>query len=500
MKILDFKNIKWLLLITFILHLITSINSVGFHHLDEHYQILEFANYKLGNNQPSDLPWEFEAKLRPAVQPAIAFLIIKFSQSIGITDPFTQSIFLRILSFLLSLLSVCLLLYAFKEEIKSKTLLKWFLYLSFFLWFAVYSHVRFSSEGWSGSLFFIGFALFYYFKHKGLSNFNLISIGIIFGFAFIFRYQVGLLVFGLILWLLFIDRMKFKNLIILTTGIIAAILIGVFIDKWFYGSWTFSAWNYFQFNILQGRVSNFGVHTWHFYITEIFIKGVPPFSLFLIFLPIFWFVYKPKSSLTWMFIPFLLIHFLIGHKELRFLFPLINIIPLFIVLAVQELEKKKFKKIGLYLQGKKFRWFIYLFLIVNSIYLINICFRPADYYVSLYQFIYKNYKDVKTELIFSNEDPYLRAPEPANFYKSKNLLTKIILNTDSLQYVVTENKFDKILFMTDTFLLDNKYKTGSVEFKKVYSNLPKWVENFNYNHWLERTRIFTLYEISKIQK
>ena len=172
MKILDFKNIKWLLLITFILHLITSINSVGFHHLDEHYQILEFANYKLGNNQPSDLPWEFEAKLRPAVQPAIAFLIIKFSQSIGITDPFTQAIFLRILSFLLSLLSVCLLLYAFKEEIKSKTLLKWFLYLSFFLWFAVYSHVRFSSEGWSGSLFFIGFALFYYFKHKGLSNFN----------------------------------------------------------------------------------------------------------------------------------------------------------------------------------------------------------------------------------------------------------------------------------------------------------------------------------------
>ena len=121
-----------------------------------------------------------------------------------------------------------------------------------------------------------------------------------------------------------------------------------------------------------------------------------------------------------MFIPFLLIHFLIGHKELRFLFPLINIIPLFIVLALQELEKKKFKKIGLYLQGKKFRWFIYLFLIVNSIYLINICFRPADYYVSLYQFIYKNYKDVKTELIFSNEDPYLRAPEPANFYKSKN--------------------------------------------------------------------------------
>ncbi len=500
MKILEFKNIKWLLLITLILHLITSIYSVGFHHLDEHYQIIEFANYKLGNNLPSEMPWEFEAKLRPALQPAIAFSIIKFSQTIGVTDPFTQAIFLRILSSLLSLLSVLMLLYAFKEEVKSKTLLKWFLYLSFFLWFAVYAQVRFSSEGWSGSFFFIGFALIYYFRNKGLSTFNLINIGIIFGFAFIFRYQVGLMILGLILWLLFIERMKFKKIIFLLTGIITAILIGVLIDKWFYGIWTFPAWNYFQFNILQGKASIFGVQPWYFYITEIFIKGVPPFSIFLIVLPIFWFIYKPKNSFTWILIPFLSAHFLIGHKELRFLFPLINIIPLFTVLAVQELEKNKFKKIGLYLYGKKFKWFVYLFVIVNSIYLINICFRPADYYVSLYQFIYENYNNVKTELIFSNEDPYLRAPEPANFYKSKNLVTKSVLNPDSLRYVVNNNKFDKILFMTNTFLLDNKYKTGSVKFKKVYSNLPKWVENFNYNHWLERTKIFTVYEISKVKK
>ncbi len=500
MKLLVLKNIKWLLLLTFILHLITSIYSVGFHHLDEHYQILEFANYKLANNRPSDLPWEFQAKLRPAIQPAIAFLIIKASQTTSITNPFTQTIILRILSSILALISVVMLINVFKDEVKSEKLLKWFLYLSFFLWFAVYAQVRFSSEGWSGSLFFIGFALLYYLKEKKLSDFNLIGLGIIFGFAFIFRYQVGLMIFGLILWLLFIDKMKIKNLILLAVGILTAILIGVLIDKWLYGSWTFTAWNYFQFNIIKGMVSKFGVHPWHFYITEIFWKGVPPFSIFLILLPLFWFIFKPKNVFTWMLIPFLLVHFLIGHKEFRFLFPLINIIPLFVVLGLQELSKEKFKKIGLIIQSRKWRWFIYLFVFVNSIYLINICFRPADYYVLLYQYIYDNYKNVNTELIFSNEDPYLRAPEPANFYKSKNLKTKNVLNPDSLQYVVNENKFDKILFMTDTFLLNDKYKIGNLEFKKVYSNLPKWVENFNYNNWLERTRIFTLYEISRIQK
>ena len=180
MNILNFKNIKWLLLITFILHLITSINSVGFHHLDEHYQILEFANYKLGNNQPSDLPWEFESKIRSAVQPALAFLVINFSQTIGIYYPFTQSIIFRILSSLLSLLSVCLLLFAFKEEIKSETLLNRLLHLYFFLLFAVYSQVCFSSEGWYVSLFFIGFALLYYFYSNSLSNFNFFILCIIF--------------------------------------------------------------------------------------------------------------------------------------------------------------------------------------------------------------------------------------------------------------------------------------------------------------------------------
>ncbi len=500
MKILEIKNIKWLLLLTLVFHLITSVYSVGFHHLDEHYQILEFANFKLGNNQPSDLPWEFEAKLRPAVQPAIAFTVIKASQSIGITDPFTQAIILRILSSILSLLSVVLLVYLFKDEIKSEKLLKWFLYLSFFLWFAVYAQVRFSSEGWSGTFFFIGFALLHYLKTKEKSQLNFLFIGFILGFAFIFRYQVGLLIFGLLLWLLFIDKMKFKKILLICFGITAAILIGVLIDKWFYGSWTFSAWNYFQYNIIKGKVSDFGVHPWYFYFTEIFWKAVPPFSLFLIFLPLFWFIVKPKNVFTWMLVPFLLVHFLIGHKELRFLFPLINIIPLFIVLGIQELEKDKYKKIGLILQGGKWKWFIYLFAAVNFIYLINVSFRPADYYVSLYRFIYRNYKAVNTELIFTNEDPYLRAPEPANFYKSKNLITKSVLNPDSLKYIVNENKFDKVLLMTDTFLLDDKYRTADVEFKKVYSNLPKWVENFNYNNWLERTRIFTLYEISKTKK
>jgi len=499
MKLLKLKNFKWLILISFLFHLITSIYSVGFHHLDEHYQILEFANYKSGNNLPSDLPWEFEAKLRPAIQPAIAFLIIKSSQTIGITDPFTQAMIMRILSSLISMLCVILLIYVFKDEIKSEQYLKWFLFLSFFLWFSVYAQVRFSSEGWSGSIFFIGFALLYYFKTKEKIIFIPFLIGLIFGFAFIFRYQVGFLILGLLLWLLIIDKYNFKKIFLIVFGIIAAILIGVLIDKWFYGEWTFSAWNYFQFNIVKGKVSNFGVHPWHFYLTEIFWKAVPPYSLFLIFMPIFWFIFKPKNIFTWMFIPFLLVHFLIGHKEFRFLFPLINIIPLLVVLGFHELGKDKFKNFGLFFQRKIFRWFIYLFVVVNTIYLINICFRPADYYVSLYKFIYKDYKDIKTELIFFNEDPYLRAPEPANFYKSKNLTTKSVLDPDSLQFVVNENKYDKILFMTDTFLLNEKYRSQNVEFKKIYSNLPKWVENLNYNNWLERTRIFTLYEISKIK-
>lgn len=490
------ENLKLILSFSILLHLVASVNSVGYHHRDEHYQIIEFAGLKTGINQRADLAWEYNERVRPAIQPALAYLIIETSDLIGISNPFDQTMIMRILSSLFSIICMYLLFMAFEDEIKSSRLKAWFLFLSFFLCFFFYLQVRFSSENWSGLLFFTGFALYFYKKYKHTSLF-LISIGLLLGLSFLFRYQSGFLILGFMLWLLFVKKEKFKNLIILFSGIIAAILIGIFIDRWFYNEWTITIWNYFNVNIIQGKASGFGTQPWYFYITETLKQGLPPFSIFLILGFLILFIGKYKSVFTWTLLPFILVHFIIGHKEFRFLFPILNVVPIIVVLSIREilLVRDKYISIKFKILFRKvyWNWLIYLFVIVNTVYLIIVCIRPADIYVALYKFIYNNYNNEKTVLLYMDKDPYLVTPEPANFYKSRKLET--IKYSDSINIDSLYAKDNKVIFLSESYSDISKLKFSNIEMERVYRTIPGWMDEFNFNHWLERTKVFSLYEL-----
>ena len=60
--------------LSFALHLSASIFSEGRTHPDSDYQILEYANFKVGNESNLTLTWEFFEQIRPALQPALAYL------------------------------------------------------------------------------------------------------------------------------------------------------------------------------------------------------------------------------------------------------------------------------------------------------------------------------------------------------------------------------------------------------------------------------------------
>src|ERR1700757_84805 len=78
------KYFIWGLLI----NIVAAWFSVGYHHPDEHFQILEVCNYKLENSPVTDLPWEFAAKIRPGLQPFIAYCFITVFNAVGINSPF----------------------------------------------------------------------------------------------------------------------------------------------------------------------------------------------------------------------------------------------------------------------------------------------------------------------------------------------------------------------------------------------------------------------------
>src|SRR6516165_10768535 len=84
-------------------HLIAAWYNGGFLNADEHYQIIEFAQYKLGRQPPSALAWEFGATMRPALQPWLAAGAIRLGEAVGVSSPFAIAFALRIVSTLLAL-------------------------------------------------------------------------------------------------------------------------------------------------------------------------------------------------------------------------------------------------------------------------------------------------------------------------------------------------------------------------------------------------------------
>ena len=460
---------------------IASIFSLGYHHLDEHFQLLEFASLKLGLTTEENLPWEYHNQMRPSLQPWIVVGVYKTLGLIEINSPFSIAFVLRLMSASLSLVAMCLVYRTFSQKIDDSILGKWFLLLSFLLWFLLYNGVRFSAENWSGSLFAIAFSL-YFLRLRPSAGF-FIGIGALMGISFVIRYQAAFLVIGFMSWLLLIEKEKFLRLVYLSIGLLSVILLGVLCDRLFYGEWTIVMWNYFDLNLLQDKVSGFGIDPWWHYIQVFFIKGIPPFSLvFLITVPLFLF-FKRKSPVTWTIVPFLFIHFYIGHKELRFLFPIAIFLPFIIIKGIEIVQERYLKSL---LSNKAFSLFISTFFIVNYVAILAIVFLPADNRISLYRSIYNQYSE-ETILYYLDDNPYDRATG-INFYKRKNLSFQQLESIDSLP---------KTYGIKPLLVFKDREAIEGVEAKShlVYSSFPDWIRYLNFNGWLDRTDAWYVYEL-----
>ena len=472
---------KTVIIFSAVILFITCVFSLGYHHLDEHFQILEFAALKLDLTVPQNLPWEYHSKMRPSFQPAMVVWVSKSLEIIGISSPFTISFFLRLISASISLLAVWSLYRVFLKEISDLTLKKWLLIFSFLFWILVYNSVRFSSENWSGAFFVLGFSYYFLNLKKRFSEFFV--LGILLGFSFLFRYQAAFLVVGFVAWLAIIKREKISSMFFSFLGILLIIAVGLLFDYWYYEEWTIAMWNYFELNLLQDKVSGFGLEPWWYYISEFSVKGIPPFSILILLSFVVVFIYLKKSAITWSIFPFLLVHFLIGHKELRFLLPLVFFIPF---IMIKSLELAQNKLIPRLLFNKIFRIMMFTFIAINFGALLVISLLPADNRISIYKIIYDNYQ-VETKLYYKDENPYDRA-SGINFYKRNNLS---VLQLDSLDFQKLQaNKPSLIAF-------SKKPNKGDIKlnYKLIYKSYPDWIKIFNFNGWVERSDCWYLYEL-----
>lgn len=331
------ERLIWLL--SFLVICITAYFSTGYFHADEHYQIIEFAGYKLGWNQANDLTWEFRDQIRPTLQPWIGVWVFGTFKALGIKDPYSLAFFLRLLSGLLFLVALHFFFKQTKEKFNRYDfdggLWQTIYLLAFTLtWFIPYLAVRFSSETASAICLLVAFGYLMNDLKRIKKGF---FIGFILGLAFLFRFQSAFAILGIGCWFVFFKRTEGRILSQLILGIVVTILLGVLLDSLFYGQLAFTPWNYFNQNILQGMASNFGEEPASYYLMNSFRLPTTFIGSLFIISFLYALILNYKSPLIWGLLFFIIGHLLVGHKEERFLFPVAFFIPWFVVTFLYDL-------------------------------------------------------------------------------------------------------------------------------------------------------------------
>lgn len=402
----DLKNkIYFWFALALIFHLITPILSVGYFHPDEHFQILEFLGVKLYGTPTERLAWEYNSHIRPWFQ---IFTYYVFIYPFKSASPFHIATTLRIFSSLLAFVSTIFMtktVFSFFKKDAQKHY--WLIFLTL-LWFIPYVHARTSSDNFATAIFFIG--LYFFLKRE-----KLLLSGLLLGFSFITRFQMGLLILPLFIWAQFIGKYRLKELLITSSTIILAIGLGVLIDYWGYGLWVFTPWNYFKANIVDSIASNYGTGPiWDYFKLSI-KRGGGPIGIILLLSMIIGWKNNPKHVFTWISAPFFIIHCLIPHKELRFLLPLYPVALYYLVLLPLPQTTKEFF-------GRKS---IKALMAVNIILLMAISLTPSRFGVSYKKYIYDNSTPQDT-IYFSSLSPYEKFHTYYNIYipKVKKIIDK----------------------------------------------------------------------------
>jgi GPI mannosyltransferase 3 len=473
--------------------IICSWFSIGFYQADEHFQILEFCNYKMGHSPATDLCWEYQQKARASLLPGIAYLVGEVMNWCNLYNPFTLAFLLRLFTaiagwFITS--KMCLLLLPKLKNPVSERLL---ILMSFFLWFMPYLAVRFTPENVSGIILLYALYLILSIDEKTTAIYaRYMAAGLFFGIAFFIRFQVAFAIGGFVAWSILINKTNWKYIMLLAISILMAIGINILIDHWFYRAWTFTPFNYYYANIIQHKAASFGVNPWWYYFYAFFIAAAPPISVILLILFFVGTFKNLKDSLLWVIIPFIVPHFFIGHKELRFLFPVTFIFTYCSALGLDYfLAKRSYRLI--------FKYVYPISLIICIPLLIYRTLIPAQVPINYCKFLYTNTPAKGNTLFVLNSDYDMTIYGLfSGIYKPPALK---IIKMDSLKQI--SNYLNTTGIKSALFI--NKESTtfhdtvAGYRTTMVYCFFPSWVLKFDVNNWEERSSIWKIYQFTKIE-
>lgn len=328
-------------LVAILLHAIAAWFSSGYYADDEHYQVIAFAQQRMGELPANELPWEYDAHIRSAWLPSLACAAIGAGRAWLTTDPFIIAFLLRAIT------AICALAVVRRFITTALPLVKigqqrLFIGLSWSLWFLPYQHVRFASETWTGLLFLAGATTMLSADRRKWTG---LVTGALFGLSLQVKPAMIIACLGASAWWAWNSNERIKRSAIMLGGMILAIAAGALVDLWFYRDFHPTLWNYMRLAVLGDDEHTFEVYPWYSYFAWLVKYGIWPIGMLLL-VALLWLSYRmSRSWLMWSIWPYLIVLSIIPHKEVRFLFPLVDLAPLALVLAWQEVKSERVRKV-----------------------------------------------------------------------------------------------------------------------------------------------------------
>ena len=478
------------------LMVVTSITSFSFHHFDEHYQVIEFLSYKAGITSESALAWEFEKKAMAWLQPAFYYQLAKTLNHLNITNPFSWSLTFRLVTALMSWMTLVLMSLWVIHNIKNTSLVRLFIVIIFTLCFIPYLSVRTSSETFCRIFLTLGFLAFTLPKSNKsneviLNKIKWLISGFCFGLSIAFRYQASFGVLGFLLWLLFFDESRIKSLVYVSMGVSVALLIGFLADHWGYGEWSLVPWTYFKIQILEGFINSFDVSPFWYYPILLTFHHTSPINLVLLIgIFAFWIRFF-KHPITWITLSFFLAHCFVGHKEIRFLLPLLFLSLLACFKAyshIIETPSYLSLKLSKWPSSKSF-YFLVCFNFVALAFFSFFSVANSRHEVAVQKVIYQEVVD--SPLFIYGQSPYEKAFLPRMTFYAPRDLKEIKLNS-----LTAISNSSSGFIMTDTIPRSREVTQTHPNAELIYRTLPAWLIKYNYFDWVSRTKIWSLFRLN----
>ncbi|XP_010278015.1 PREDICTED: GPI mannosyltransferase 3 [Nelumbo nucifera] len=291
---------------------------------DEHWQALEVAHRIIFGY--GHLTWEWEKGIRSYLHPLVFAFLYKILAFLHLDTPWFMMRAPRLLQSVFASVGD-VYLYKLSHVIFGYSVAQWTLFSQFTNWFMFFCFTRTLSNSLETVLTLVGLYHWPFVKGSGHVSVASRRWGLfVAALACAIRPTSAITWFYVGLLELFEThgRLRFIFLELVPVGIVV-LAFTCLLDRLMYGSWILVPLNFLKFNFLSSGGDYYGTHKWHWYFTQgfpVMLFTFLPFSLVGIFKSKQW---KLFGLIVWV----LGLYSLLGHKEFRFVLPVLPIALMF---------------------------------------------------------------------------------------------------------------------------------------------------------------------------